>query len=209
MDFDGDGRLDLLSGSNCCDRGAFHLFRRKADGSWAPNQRLEMAPPENVRCLGGGVVTVVDWNGDGVPDLLSLASGGGLVVGLGPFPEGKPIPVSREIDLAPREYVGDFAVADWDRDGKPDLVVRQVENVKTGKAGIYWYRNLGGPGLTKLAERKLLLEITRDMHVYGFCVCDWSGDGYPGLIVTRQDLAPGGPDGKGEWRGSAWFYPRE
>ena len=84
-----------------------------------------------------------------------------------------------------------------------------MENEKTGKAGIYWYRNLGGPGLTKLAERKLLLEITRDMHVRGFCVCDWSGDGYPGLIVTRQDLAPGGPDGKGEWRGSAWFYPRE
>ena len=43
MDFDGDGRLGLLSGSNCCDSLGFHLFRRKANGSWAPLKRLEFA----------------------------------------------------------------------------------------------------------------------------------------------------------------------
>ncbi len=193
MDFDGDGRLDLLSGSNCCDPSAFHLFRRKADGSWAPIQRRELTPPilDSVPTF----VSAADWNGDGVADLLCRASDGkGILVALGPLKEEGPIAVSREIDFTPKEYVESFAVADWDRDRKPDLLVRQ-EKPETGKAGIYWYQNLGGAGLTKLAEGRLLLEIKPDARVGGFCVCDWSGDGRPGLIVTRS--------------GSVWFYPRE
>jgi hypothetical protein len=194
VDFDGDGRLDLLSGSNCCDTSAFHLFRRKADGSWAPIQRRELTPP--ILELVPTFVSAADWNGDGVPDLLCRPSlGKGIAVALGPFKEDGSIAISREIDFTPKESVESFAVADWDCDRKPDLLVRQ-QNPDSGKAGIYWYQNLGGRGLTKLAEGRLLLEIKRkDAWVGGFCVCDWSGDGWPGLIVTRS--------------GSVWFYPRE
>jgi FG-GAP-like repeat len=199
VDFDGDGRLDLLSGSNCCDSTAFHLFRRKADGSWAAKQRVELTPPEKVRSFVPTFVSAADYNGDGVPDFLCRASGGkGIVVALGPFKEGGSIEVSREIDFTPKDYVMCFAVADWDRDGKPDLLVRQV-NHDTGKAGIYWYQNRGGPGFTKLGEGKLLLEITRAERVGGFAVGDWNGDGRLGLMVTRQQQGDG----------SVWFYPRE
>src|SRR5262249_8999900 len=156
-DFDGDGRLDLITGSNSADRAAFHLFRRKKNGSWAPRQRLEVTPATKVTAIVGGTfVTAADWNGDGVPHLLIPGGGGdGILVALGPFKENKPIALTQEIDFKPKGFVRDFAVADWDRDGKPDLLVRQDMG---NKQGIYWYKNQGGAGQPKLAEGKLLVE---------------------------------------------------
>jgi hypothetical protein len=40
-------------------------------------------------------------------------------------------------------------------------------------------------------------------------VCDWNGDGWPDLIVTRDEPvknAEGKPEG---WRGMVWLYLRE
>ena len=210
MDFDGDGRLDLISGSTSNDRAAFHVFRRKKDGSWAPRQRFEVTPADKVsQLMGGSFVTAADWNGDGVPDLLIRRGlGSGILVALGPFEENEPIALSQEIDFKPKGFVRDFAVADWDRDGKPDLLVRQVFLDEGNKHGIYWYKNLGGTGLPKLAEGKLLVEFPFD-HVTGFCVADWNGDGWPDLIVTRDVYCPATPDGKQDCRGTVWLYLRE
>jgi hypothetical protein len=220
VDFDGDGRLDLISGSNSGDSDAFHLFRRKENGSWAPRQRLEVTPASKVRtCEGGSFVTAADWNGDGVPDFLIRAGlGNAILVALGPFKENEPIALSHEIEFTPKGWVMDFAVADWDRDGKPDLLVRQVFLDREGKAGIYWYKNLGGAGLPKMAEGNLLVDTSSDMRadrradmrVGGFCVCDWNGDGWPDLIVTRDKLVRPNRDGKpAEWGGTVWIYLRE
>lgn len=221
MDFDGDGRPDLLSGSNCCDSFGFHVFRRTGSNSWEPRQHFQVASESKFagHFVHRSFVTAADWNGDGVPDLLWRAGGNqGIGVALGPFNGNAPLDLDHEIDFTPRpvtvdEGVQDMAVADWDRDGKPDLIVRlRLDN---GKGGIYWYRNLGGPGLMKLAHGELLLgddalkgpePATRS--IYGFCVGDWDGDGWPDLIVTRQDLTAG-PDGEKAWRGSVWLYRRE
>jgi hypothetical protein len=207
VDFDGDGLLDLITGSNTADQAAFHLFRQNKDGSWAPRRRIEVTPESKVQTLQQpGFVTAADWNGDGVPDLL-MRGGNGILVALGPFKENEPIGLTHEIDFAPRGFVLDFAIADWDRDGKPDLLVRQVFPNGDGKGGIYWYKNLGGAGLPKLAEGKVL--VTSDMDVKGFCVGDWNGDGWPDLIVTRDVLTPAAPDGKQDRRGTVWVYLRE
>jgi FG-GAP-like repeat len=220
VDFDGDGRLDLVSSSNCCDTTAFHLFRRLKDGSWAPRQRLELTPPEKITGLSQGFVTVADWNGDGIPDLLCQRPfGQGIVVAFGPLREKEPITLTQEIDLRPRPAKGDstnvadawvshFAVADWDRDGKPDLLV--YRGIRGGKKGIEWLRNLGGPGLTRLAEGKLLVEITDDMNVMGFCAGDWNGDGWLDLLVSRSDEPLLNDEGKHvSWRSRVWLYLRE
>ena len=159
-------------------------------------------------------VTAADWNGDGVPDLLCTAAyGQGIVVALGPFKENEPIALSHEIDFTPKPaaqgegQVLDFAVADWDRDGKPDLLVRQ--SLPGGKGGIYWYKNLGGPGLTKLDAGKLLLGEQSLDGAQGFCVCDWNGDGWPDLIVTRSERVAGNREGGQRWRGTVWVHLRE
>ena len=214
MDFDGDGRLDLISGASSGDSAAFHLFRRKENGSWAPRRRLEVTPASKLHTDSQpSFVTAADWNGDGVPDLLiRVGVGNGILVALGPFKENEPIALSHEIGFTPKGYVMDFAVADWDRDRKPDLLVRQrLPGVDLdGTEGIYWYKNLGGAGRPKLAEGKLLLEISSDMRVRGFCVGDWNGDGWPDLIVTRDELVRPYREGMGTvWRGTVWVYLRD
>jgi hypothetical protein len=211
VDLDGDGRLDIVSGSTSSDPDGFHLFRRNKNGSWAPRQRLEMKSARLLRpVVGGNYVTAADWNGDGVPDLLVReGAGNDILVALGPFKEDKPIALTQEIDFTPKGFVIDFAVADWDRDGKPDLLVRQVFLDKGNKHAIYWYKNLGGAGLPKLAEGKLLVEVPGDNVGGGFCVADWNGDGWPDLILTRDVYSPATPDGKQDCRGTVWLYLRE
>jgi hypothetical protein len=225
VDFDGKGRLDLLSGSNRHDAAGFHLFRRNDDGTWAPRKRLQVKyagkyPDAMFIMHHESFVTAVDWNGDGVPDLLCVApQGEGILVALRPFKESEPIALSHKIEFTPQGHVWDFAVADWDRDGKPDLLVRQSLPDRHGKRGmgIYWYKNLGGTGLPKLAEGKLLVgekelvgEKSSDFRVTGFCLCDWNGDEWPDLIVTRDEPTRTNPEGRPlAWRGTALLYLRE
>ena len=211
MDFDGNGRLDLISGSNSGDSAAFHVFRRKESGAWTPRRQFEVTPASKAyTCSQPCFVTAADWNGDGVPDLLIRAGlGNGILVALGPFKDNKPIALTHEIDFAPKGFVFDFAIADWDRDGKPDLLVRQEFLDGKGKYGIYWYKNLGGAGLPKLAEGKLLVELPGYNVGGGFCVADWNGDGWPDLILTRDVYSPATPDGKQDCRGTVWLYLRE
>jgi hypothetical protein len=212
VDFDGDGRLDLLSGSNCCDSLAFHLFCRLQNGSWAARQRFSVQAPADTRwqVLGGlNVVSAADWNGDGVPDLLfAPAKNPGVFVAFGPFGSAREITLSHEIPLQPRGTAFALSVADWDRDGKPDLLVGQV--LEDGRRGIFWYRNLGGPGEPRLAEGKLLVADPSDTDVIrGFCVCDWNDDGRPDLIVTREERYQRPPgSGPWHWRGTVWAYLR-
>jgi hypothetical protein len=144
--------------------------------------------------------------------------GKGILFAPGPFKENAPIKLSQEIDVTPKGHVVDFAVADWDRDGKPDLLVRQYLPEENGKQGIYWFKNLGGTGLPKLAEGKLLLDEEallgakrEDACVDGFCVCDWNADGWPDLIVTREQRIRYGKHAE-FWRprrASVWLYLRE
>jgi len=217
-DFDGDGRPDLLSGSHCCDSYGFHVFRRTADG-WAPRRDLKVSDASKHAVAGfmqRSAVAAADWNGDGAPDLL-WRTRRGIGVALGPFPEGKPLDVAHELAFTPRptaedESLAEMTVADWDADGRPDLLARLW--LDGGRGGILWYRNLGGPGLTRLAPGELLLGAAaltgptpRTRHVQGWCAGDWDGDGRPDLIVTRDDLTS--LDANGRWVGSAWVYRRE
>jgi hypothetical protein len=159
---------------------------------------------------GLNVVTAADWNGDGTPDLLfAQGRNAGVFVAFGPFGDAKEIALSHEIRLNPRGTAFALAVADWDGDGKPDLLVVQTLEDKT--RGIFWYRNLGGSEEPRLAEGKLLVANPSETDVIkSFCVCDWNEDGRLDLIVTREaryQTPPG--SGPWHWQGKVWVYMRE
>src|SRR5690348_13148129 len=76
-DYYGDGRLDLIAGSDCCQEGCFYVFRRLKDGGFAPRQRVKpVFPPEQFdpnQFSPGDLqsrLAVADLNGDGKPDVL-------------------------------------------------------------------------------------------------------------------------------------------
>jgi hypothetical protein len=95
--------------------------------------------------------------------------------------DGKPIQVSGE--AAP-------AVADWDGDGRPDLVVGADDG------SVVWYRNVGSARAPKLEAARPLVgkspvgwggDDKRNPGEWGLrvkpCVFDWDGDGRPDLLL--------------------------
>jgi FG-GAP-like repeat len=224
-DYDGDGLLDLIAGSDCCQEGCFYVFRRLKDGGFAPRQRVKpVFPPQQF----GQVYTdtmrsriaVADLNGDGKPDV--LISGGGWnawgAVGIvyGPlagkdeltaqriWPKGQepfpPTPITR-MSTNP-------VLADWDGDGLPDLILGLGERTRDGwrSRGVYWCRNVGTKQAAKFGPSQLLVADQDGAETTGICVADWNGDGRPDLIASRIERSKEG--GARPWHQKVWVYLR-
>ncbi|MFO0845239.1 MAG: VCBS repeat-containing protein [Gemmataceae bacterium] len=193
MDLDGDGRTDILSGSW---PGEIYFFRRLPDGGFAVPERLKTAAGKPLNVGSASAPFAFDWDGDGKFDLLVGTVSGEVFfvpnVGTrerpafgGPKPlaaGGKPIRVT-EGDAAP-------VVADWDADGKPDLVVG------AGDGSVVWFRNEGTAREPRLAAARVLVppcpspwvdDKARGPADWGVrvkpWVVDWDGDGRPDLLL--------------------------
>jgi hypothetical protein len=227
-DYYGDGRLDLLSGSTCCQsdpgQACFYVFRRLQDGGFAPRKRINLVfPPEqfdvNEFPTNGlrSRIAVADLNGDGKPDL--LIGGGswelfGVVYGLLAgkdeltvqriWPKGQaPFPHSRRMSTNP-------VLADWDGDGLPDLILGLGEwNDRYASHGVYWCRNVGTKREPKFGPPQLLVADKDRWRTTGICVADWNGDGRPDLIASRVEYDVNS-EGKHELRHhKVWAYLRQ
>jgi len=170
------------------------FFRRQEDGSFAAGVTLRHADGTEVAVKNASSPFVADWNGDGHPDLLVGDSTGTIAwfenVG------GLRFGPAREVSAGGTQLSvkGDAApcVADWDQDGKPDLIVGD------GTGEVHWFRNAGSAAAPDLAAGQLLAA-PFDRVVNGVrksenrgqrakpCVIDWNGDGRPDLLVGYVD----------------------
>jgi hypothetical protein len=201
VDLDGDGIPDILSGSF---PGELYLFRGLGGGRFAPRDMVKDRDGNAINAGGASTAFAADWDGDGRLDLVVGTIDGKvfLVPNEGTAKryrfgkprqleaEGKPIELA-EGDVHP-------VVADWDLDGRPDLVVG------TGEGSVLWYRNVGSRTAPRLAAPRVLVVASPAARKSGaplpegqwgirakICVTDWDGDGWPDLLLGDYSYVTG------------------
>jgi hypothetical protein len=208
-DWDLDGKLDIVVNDIT---GAVKWYRNIGTArqpELAPAQPIEVEWPGRTpkpdwiwwEPKGKQLVTqwrttpkVVDWDGDGLPDLVMLDYQGylslfrrqrrnGRLVLLPPEhiflqPDGRCLNLSQgRAGASGRRKI---ELVDWDGDGDLDLITDSAE-------GPIWYENSGTREKPVMKPRGLLLKTKFEGHNPTATVVDWKGDGKPGIMVGAED----------------------
>ena len=203
LDYDGDGRLDLLVGEdplpgyNGSPTKSSRLFRNAGDLMFEDVSR-EAGLPAGIPGLG---VAAADVNDDGWPDVFLASSGGGnrlfLNDGRGRFSEA---PGSRETFAWPTsggdDMVCGVAFGDVNRDGRLDVVLGQhYKRPWAEPVANRLYLNRGSedgvPTFEDVTERVGLVPLPmKAPHVE---IQDFDNDGWPDVSTSVVKFADGRP----------------
>jgi hypothetical protein len=198
VDLDNDGKLDILSGSYA--PGELFTFRNRGDNTFARAKRLRDKDASVITVGAGTTAFAADWDNDGDLDVIVGTMSGDLYLLTNVGTKEKPAyGASTRLLSGGKPIRADYAhaapaVADWDGDGLPDLLVG------TGRGSVVLYRSTGreSNGQLKLgAPRTLIPPSTADANTEdpgagrsrpwgGFVrvsVTDFNGDGRADLLL--------------------------
>ena len=187
MDYNNDGKQDLIAGDTRGNVWVFLNIGTKAKPKLAEGKRVEADGKPIARgsdALAGSYskLHMADWDGDGLMDILVGHSSTIILyknAGTQSAPRFQaPVPIHApegKFPFRPSPFV-----VDWDGDGKKDLLVA------CERPQVYFHRNVGTAKKPQLASGKLLA-----LKGEGFengCRCridvtDWNKDGKLDLLV--------------------------
>jgi hypothetical protein len=187
VDFDGDGILDLVSGSY--DPGELYLFRGLGKGKFAARevirdrsgQPILKVPNQKHKVESfGSWMALVDWYDQGKLDILVGTFDGMMFLRRNEGTRTNPVysttnewvMVGNKRLRVPGGEHANPVIADWDGDGLWDIVTG------AGDGGVYWYRNIGKKGQPQFAAPVAL-------------VPPHEGIGYSELLDADQQPRPG------------------
>ncbi|GAA3918404.1 FG-GAP repeat domain-containing protein [Actinoplanes auranticolor] len=129
-----------------------------------------------------------DWNGDGHSDLVVLQQSGTtsgatevrIVSGASKFQH---LLLHTAIPLGPTDVRHEFAMADWNFDGRPDLVVTQKSGTASGRTEV---RVLDGASFLRRYLQETATVLGPSDACYAFAVADWNADGRVDVAVIQK-----------------------
>ncbi|MFP6612695.1 MAG: FG-GAP-like repeat-containing protein [Pirellulales bacterium] len=187
MDFNGDGRNDVISGSY--RPGHLYLFEQQGDGTYASGQTIKDKDDQPIEVGSASHVFATDWDNDRDLDLVVGNIRGELYFVRNEGKAGKNAFAAPEQLSAGGEQIriagGDSGpvLADWDGDDLLDLIVGG------GDGSVVLFRNVGDKSQPKLADGRELIvgSNKKDGSCCGsrtkVCVTDFNGDGQLDLLV--------------------------
>jgi hypothetical protein len=217
-DIDGDGRLDLVTGSDdCCDaEPGFHWFRRGAAGRFTAEGevvvRVADIPVERGQDIPRFrmMVRLADWDCDGRLDVLAVdtRSKGRISRTRGRWDAHKAVDATAEVEGSPStaEVDAQPVVVDWDGDGRLDLITATLPSPgdRESTCRISWQRNEGTSNFPRLGPRQLLTSFESWGPHVGLDAADFDGTGRPGLLLATKP-----PDAQGRpYRTAVWYHAR-
>lgn len=194
MDYDADGRTDIVTGSYT---GQFYLFRRQADGGFAQRELLDDETGQTLLMPFDTAYSVtpelVDMDADGDLDLIVGNRSGPVLVVTNVGTRKAPVWSKTHTPLTTTDkgaIEGSNAHhADWDGDGLRDLIVGS----ESGE--VRWYRNTGANDAPRYAAGALLVAAGNSSYEpegsipkgpgmrAKVHVTDWDDDGRVDLLV--------------------------
>jgi hypothetical protein len=184
VDFDGDGKLDVISGSY--SPGELYLFRGKGNGEFAAGEVIKDSTGRALNAGAASAPFAVDWDGDGDLDLIIGNIDGQVELAVNNGTREKPeyaMPVPMRAADKPIKLNGDAGptVADWDGDGIPDLLIGDG----SGQVVLYRGTNRMKNGTPRLKFGHVLVPGSNGVtgSRLKLCVADFNGDGKLDLLA--------------------------